>query len=1237
MSDTSRDELLERARKVIHDLREKLSVTEARNRSEPIAVIGMGLRFPGCGDDPKRFWQMVSEGQSSVTAIPSDRWNREEYYASEAPVPAKMNTQYGSFLDDVRRFDAQFFDITPTEAERMDPQQRIFMETAWHAIEDAGLSISRLTGSDTGVFVGVHTQSIDYLSMQLSDLASLNAYSGTGTAHDVIAGRLSYWLDLHGPAMAVNTACSSSLVAVHLACRSLRTSDCTVALAGGVNLLLTPQSTVAAAQLQLLSPDGRCKTFDARADGMGRGEGCGVVVLKKLSDAQRDGDRVLAVLRGSAVNQDGKTNGLTAPNGLAQQRVLRKALEDSGLGAEAIGYLETHGTGTALGDPIEVEALTEVLGRAPKRTSPLTLGAVKANIGHLEGAAGVAGLIKSVMVLRHRWTPPVANLGEINPHLVLESSGIEIPKKGREWKSTQPRIAGVSSFGWSGTNAHVILEEAFDISPPSLEFVELPILISAQSPEALHALAAKFAMELQSASASKLHCISYTSAVRRTHHSHRIAVAGNDGAVMATTLRRYLAEGRKAGEHRATELELSERLKLWEAGTNFDWDKFVPPAPIIDLPLYPFQGKSYWLEDADSSVPVSMLAEGSDQQHAEWFYKTEWIEKVLDGTRIDPGTIILLHLTNRDIWKIAQILRERQHRVIEVRSGKIFQRLSDDMFEVGDDVTEGIAEVLSGLSADGLGDARVLYFPDGASAESLIEEAFVVSKAFVQSGKALHIWFVTENADGPRRGGGENSQAALRGFGRVFGIEYPDLFGGVIDIDMGNVASIAALCDELEISSDEDRLAIRDGRRWVPRLRCKCPSIPTRGMVLSPGRSYLVTGAFGELGVEIASWLVSRGARHLVLLGRRSLEETGNAVLKQQIDAWRAQGITVSVETCDVSQERQVQQLLNKIGTTGFLLAGVVHAAANLRMDPLAQLNVADVRATLHAKVTGAQVLDRSTRSLGLDFFVLFSSASATIGMRNGALYAAASSYLNEIVRVRREQGLTGLCIEWGSWKSVRDNSQRVLIDRSGFLKMSPPKAMRAMEHLLLDNCSEGLVAAIEWSVLGPALEMRGCERLIEEFLPDRTVVLKELEEPKIATSLAELSTLSKQDREDRLCDVVSVEVRKIFGMEENEFLDISRGLFQMGMDSLMSVKLKRALEIRTGLRLPGTLTLLYPNISKLGAYLEEKLVPKPDKDKAASGSQYESLKDVSEMTDQETSAAIAAELTAIHQKLGAM
>ncbi|WP_158750013.1 beta-ketoacyl synthase N-terminal-like domain-containing protein [Acidobacterium sp. S8] len=602
------DELLDRARHVIRELGEKLAAAKAQGSPEPIAIIGMAGRFPGAGEDLEAFWQMIAEGKDAVTDVPPERWDRDAFFSAQAPTPGKTNVRRAAFLEDVTHFDAAFFEIAPLEAIRMDPQQRIFLETAWHALEDAGLTRAQLRGSETSVFVGVHGHSADYGAMQFENLGELDGYAATGTAHDVIAGRLAYWLDLRGPSMVVDTACSSSLVAVHLACRSLRSRDCNCAIVGGSNLLLSPRTSVAMSQLQMLADDGRSKTFDSRADGFGRGEGCGVVVLKRLSDAQHDRDRILAVIRGSATNQDGHTNGLTAPNGLAQRRLLRRALKDAGVAPSEIGYFEAHGTGTALGDPIEVEAIAEVL-RTEATTAPCVLGSVKANIGHLEGGAGIAGLIKAVMVLSRGYLPPVAHLEELNPHLALEGSGLSIPRRGREWTRAGRRIAGVSSFGWSGTNAHVVVEEA----PQSAERMEKysgePVLIavSAHTPEALKMMAEAYAAKVELASGQELVDIAYSSTVRRTHHALRIAVVGYTGFEIASELLRK-ALGKEdpplAGDVQPVDrsLRLKQLAGAYERGAEINWREiYFANGRLVSLPRYAFQGKPYWFVTRDST------------------------------------------------------------------------------------------------------------------------------------------------------------------------------------------------------------------------------------------------------------------------------------------------------------------------------------------------------------------------------------------------------------------------------------------------------------------------------------------------------------------------------------------------------------------------------------------------------------------------------------------------------------
>jgi acyl transferase domain-containing protein/SAM-dependent methyltransferase/acyl carrier protein len=530
---------LKRAVTAVQQMRAKLEALE-RARSQPIAIVGMACRFPGGANSPEEYWDLLKAGRDAITEVPAGRFGDDGMRKiEEAGVPG---LKWGGFLDHVDQFDPSFFGISPREAMAMDPQQRILLEVAWEALEAGGFPRQRLVGSRTAVFVGVHSHSVDYYMLQKDLLSPGSPYVGTGTAHNVIAGRLSYWFDWRAPSVAVDTACSSSLAAVHLAVQSLRSGECDLCLAAGVNVLLAPEFTIHASRMDMLAPDGRCKPFDERANGFVRSEGCGVVLLKRSVDAQADGNRILAVIRASAANHDGHSNGLTAPNGLSQQAVIRLALEQANVAPGAIEYVETHGTGTGLGDPIEAESLSAVLG--DRREVPCAIGSAKANIGHLEGASGIAGLIKAVLSLQHEAIPPLCHFRKLSPHISMRK-GFVFPTRLQPWpRGSRPRYAGVSSFGWSGTNVHVVLQEAAlepeqkASSMPRTGPLALPL--SAHDEPSLRALATSYEEFLSGQAVHSLWDICYTAAVARTHHAHRLVVFGETPAELTARLRAFL-------------------------------------------------------------------------------------------------------------------------------------------------------------------------------------------------------------------------------------------------------------------------------------------------------------------------------------------------------------------------------------------------------------------------------------------------------------------------------------------------------------------------------------------------------------------------------------------------------------------------------------------------------------------------------------------------------------------------
>lgn len=519
------------------------------------AIVGYAARFPGAAD-ADQFWDVLRHGRDAISEVPQDRWDADEFFDPEPGAPGKVVTRRAGFVDDVTGFDAPFFGVSTREVRLMDPQHRILLETAWRAVEHSGYAPTDLADSNTGVFVGLATH--DYLGMASDELTypEIEAYMAIGTSNAAAAGRISYRLGLQGPAVAVDTACSSSLVAIHQACQALRLGECDLALAGGANVLLTPATMITFSSAHMLAPDGRCKTFDAAADGYVRGEGCGVIVIKRLEDAIRDGDRIRAVIRGSAINQDGASGGLTVPNGVAQQRVIADALKRADLEPRDVGYLEAHGTGTSLGDPIEAQAAGAVLGAGREPDQPLLMGSVKTNIGHLEAAAGIAGVIKVILSLENELLPQHLHFQNPSPHIPWERLAVEVVKEATPWKRNgQRRIAGISSFGFAGTNAHVILEEAPEHAVPApaapapdgpsgdRRFSILPL--SARTPAALMRLADDYRAWLGANPEATLADVCFTAGAGRAHLEQRAALVVNSRE-SAMELLGALAEERPA-------------------------------------------------------------------------------------------------------------------------------------------------------------------------------------------------------------------------------------------------------------------------------------------------------------------------------------------------------------------------------------------------------------------------------------------------------------------------------------------------------------------------------------------------------------------------------------------------------------------------------------------------------------------------------------------------------------------
>jgi acyl transferase domain-containing protein/aryl carrier-like protein len=542
-------------------------VSDASYRLD-IAIIGIGCRFPGGANSPEAFWELQRNGVDAITEVPADRWDSKAFYHPDSGRPGKINSRWGGFIERIDHFDARFFGISPREAARMDPQQRMLLEVAWEALEDGGQTLERLAGTAVGVFIGVSTMDYQEITRCVSDREFIDAHTNTGGAMSIAANRISYVFDFRGPSFAVDTACSSSLTAVHLATRSLRDGECELALVGGTNALIKPETTMGFSRASMLSPDGRCKAFDASANGYTRGEGAGMIVLKPLKKALADGDPIYAVIRGTAINEDGHTSGITVPGRQAQEAMLRQAYRQAGVAPSDVQYVEAHGTGTPVGDPIEAQALGAVLGQGRLPGDHCVIGSVKTNIGHLEAGAGIAGLIKVALMMKHRAIPPTLHFRDPNPNIPFDELRLRVPRTLEPWPNGKgPARAGVNSFGFGGANAHVVMEEApredrgwriadrgsqsaildpqSAILDPHSAFL-LPL--SARSPEALRAVAQAYQSFLAGdGSGASLSDLCYSASLRRSHHDYRLALVGRSHEELDGSLEAFLAGATRQG------------------------------------------------------------------------------------------------------------------------------------------------------------------------------------------------------------------------------------------------------------------------------------------------------------------------------------------------------------------------------------------------------------------------------------------------------------------------------------------------------------------------------------------------------------------------------------------------------------------------------------------------------------------------------------------------------------------
>ena len=1136
------------------------SAAGATAADRAIAVVGLGCRFPGGAVDPDAFWKMLDAGTDATGEIPADRWDVDSFFDADPEKPGRMYVRRGAFLPSVDGFDPAFFGIAPREADGIDPQHRLLLELAWEALEHAAIAPASLAGTATGVFVGVSFDDYARLAAHSGDPARLDAYSALGAARALAANRISYHLGLQGPSLLVDTLCSSSLLAVHLAMQSLRAGECRLALAGGANLILGPDTTIASCKLRALAPDGRCKTFSAAANGYARGEGAGLVVLKRLADALADGDPILAVLRGSATNHDGRSNGLTAPSGPAQEALLRTALHDAGASAREVAYVEAHGTGTILGDPIEVQALGRVYGEGRPAENPLRLGAVKTNLGHLESAAGVAGLIKTVLALQHRTLPATLHFQEPNPHIPWGALPVRVVTAPEPWPAVPRTLAGVSSFGLGGTNVHVLLESAPSV-PPAATADGAPQVfpLSAQTTAAALALALAWAEHLESHPGIGLGDLCFTAQTGRTHFARRAAPIVESSAELVARLRTLTAADFDAPPIGPEENAFVAIAADYRRGAEVDW-RALARAPgtrrLGGLPTYRFQRRRHWLDLP--ARPVSGEATNGGEENALATFALRWSEQALVAHDPPPaGTWLLLGQTG----SLAAAL---------VAGGQTVHAAALDHT----DFSRLLAAAPSGVIAGGLAPVEVFSL-----ARRLVDSTLPPTR----------LWLVTHQAFGTGRETTalDLGAAPLAGFARAFALEHPAHWGGLIDLDTAvpSAASADAVVRELFGASQDDQVAWRGGVRLVSRL-VPHPVPSGAAPIFLPEKSYLVTGGTGALGLAVARWLVGQGARHIVLLSRRAPDTSLLADLS-------ASGASVHHLAADVTAGEELNRAFAQIDATLPPLAGVFHAAGVMGFEPLATLTRGKFLTVLGPKTLGARQLHELTRDRALDHFVLFSSIASVWGSTGQTHYAAANAALDALAHERHRLGLPALSVNWGPWAdagmAVRARDQ---LARVGLAPVAPAAALALLGHLLADSAPQITAARVDWSILRPLLTLRRAQPLLDAFAAPRPTGA-----PAAAGILAQLRAADATQRDAELSAYLQCELARILGHDDDgaaEPIDPQRGFFSLGMDSLMAVELRARLETDLAIALPATIAFDRATLAALQAELKSLLFGSP-------------------------------------------
>lgn len=1230
--------------------------------AKDIAIIGMAAKFP-MANDIHTFWENIKNGKDCITDFPAGRRRDTGSYLRFMGKEKGVKYAKGGYLEEIDKFDYEFFRMTPNEACLANPSQRLFLETAWEAIEDAGYGGDRLVGSDTGVYVGYIGDVEGYKYKQLiKDVKDgINSTAIPGNLSSIIPSRISYLLNLKGPSMLIDTACSSSLVAVHLACQAIKMGDCQMAIAGGIRLSLLPVESDE--NIGIESSDGKTRAFDESADGTGLGEGTAAVILKPLDKAVKDGDNIYAVIKGSAVNQDGTTAGITAPNVASQENVIVKAWKNAGINPETITYIEAHGTGTKLGDPIEIDGIQRAFRKYTSMQKFCAIGSVKTNIGHLYEAAGIAGLIKSVLALKNRMLPPSIHYITPNKKINFEVSPVYVNDKLITWDAREaPRRCGISAFGFSGTNCHVILEEFPEVLNDTGEVKGLQVLtLSAKTENSMLRLVNRYREFLNNGVQKDLKNICYTANTARGHYNYRLAFIIDDmeelqkeienvnlfsavfnnpscvfGIHQVIKEQQEERKNNEVTEEQKKELSNTAALKLREfvrtgkqdrevlhqicelyvKGADIKWEDLYEgeKTKIEHIPIYPFERKRCWIEITDIDT---------DQIYYTVGWKAE--EHLLQDGAPRKKSILLFKDSRGVSEKLVQSLQGEGVTVIEVQYGRYFEKIHDykyiisgtqEDFERLLQETEDmkIGQIIHMLTL--VGTEKVNCIPEledklRIGVYSLYHLAKAIMKNTQYSG--VDMLLVTEYAyevnGREERINPEN--AALIGLGRVIGRENPEIKVRCIDVDKNTLAS--SILDELKAASNSYLTSYRDGQRYVESfMPLKIADFNQSALTFKEDGIYLITGGAGGIGLEIAKRLASKGKLNLALINRSLMPQrdqwlqivTGTEDMKlvnkiKGIMELESYGNKVECLCADISNEKDLNEVLDSLRQKYGKIRGVIHCAGIPANDFISSHCNDRFRKIMLPKIQGTWLLDKLTRQDEMDFFVLFSSVASIFSSPGRGAYAAANSYLDAFSAYRSKQGKKTLAINWVAWEEVGMAAEEGFTIDTMFKNLPTEKALDAFEEVLNYDVRRLLIGEINY------------ENEVVHLMENYSISLSE----EIASNLAgcrSKTTLEKKQKPLTASKEVKIEGKGREGYTDTEMrvaqiykevlgfekINMFDTFFNMGGSSIQLIEAHALLEKEFPGKTSTADLFAHPTVAKLAGFISSKEEPRIDKGK---------------------------------------